>query len=133
MPEDPKTTGDANEYANREANSENWTPRRGGQASPSRSGSMKSLAQAEELMQIAFVLPSGMLLGWGAGYVADKIMHTHWATVTGLILGIVLGMVSVIRTATAAMKRPGTEKSDAKMLGSSKSGSSESGRAGKDS
>lgn len=88
---------------------------------------MKSLAQAEKLMQIAFVLPSGMLLGWGAGYVADKIMHTHWATVTGLILGIVLGMVSVIRTAMAAMKMPGTEKSDANKSGSGKSGAGEQG------
>lgn len=71
---------------------------------------MKSMVQAEELMQIAFVLPCGMLLGWGVGYVADKIMHTHWATVTGLVLGIVLGMVSVVRTAMRVMRVSGTDR-----------------------
>jgi F0F1-type ATP synthase assembly protein I len=78
---------------------------------------MKSLAQAEDLMQIAFVLPCGMLLGWGAGYVADKILHTHWATVTGLVLGIVVGMVSVVRTAMRAMRMPGTDKSGERRQG----------------
>ncbi len=62
-------------------------------------------------MQIAFVLPCGMLLGWGAGYGVDRLLHAHWATVTGLILGIVLGMVSVVRTAMRAMRAPGTDKS----------------------
>lgn len=71
---------------------------------------MKSLTQAEDLMQIAFVLPCGMLLGWGAGYVADRILHAHWATVTGLILGIVLGMVSVVRIAMRAMRMSGTDR-----------------------
>lgn len=117
MPEDRKTPDNV-------SRSEEWS------ASPrpkGRSGSMKSLAQAEDLMQIAFVLPCGMLLGWAAGYGVDKLLHTHWATITGLILGIVLGMVSVIRTATAAMKRPGTEKSDAGKTGSGGSRSDKSG------
>ena len=89
---------------------------------------MKSLIQAEGLMQIAFVLPCGMLLGWATGYGIDKLLHAHWATITGLILGIVLGMVSVIRTATAAMKGPGTEKS-----GTGKSGVPGSGSGGRNS
>lgn len=71
---------------------------------------MKSLVQAEDLMQIAFVLPCGMLLGWGAGYVADRILHAHWATPTGLILGLVLGMVSVVRIAMRVMRMPGADR-----------------------
>jgi ATP synthase protein I len=64
---------------------------------------MHSLVQAEKLMQIAFVLPCAMVLGWGLGWCVDHFLHIHWATVVGLILGLIAGMVSVIRTAMAAM------------------------------
>ena len=74
-------------------------------ASPrGQSGVTRTLVQAEKLMQIAFVLPCAMLVGWGMGYGVDKLLHTHWAVIPGLILGIIAGMVSVIRTAMAAME-----------------------------
>jgi F0F1-type ATP synthase assembly protein I len=100
MPDDRKTPENA-------SSGEDWNPSR---RSGGRSGAMKSLTQAEDLMQIAFVLPCGMLLGWGAGYVADRVLHTHWGTVTGLILGIVLGMVSVVRIAMRVMRLSGTDR-----------------------
>jgi F0F1-type ATP synthase assembly protein I len=64
---------------------------------------MRSLVQAEKVMQIAFVLPCAMLLGWGLGWCVDHYFHCSWATVVGLVLGLVAGMVSVIRTAVTAM------------------------------
>jgi F0F1-type ATP synthase assembly protein I len=66
------------------------------------SGTKHSLVQAESLMQIAFVLPCAMLLGWGAGWGVDRLLHSHWATFTGLVLGIIGGMVAAIRMAMAA-------------------------------
>jgi ATP synthase protein I len=69
----------------------------------SRTPGLHSLVQAERLMQIAFVLPCAMLFGWGLGWCVDHFFHTGWATVAGLILGLIAGMVSVIRTAMAAM------------------------------
>jgi ATP synthase protein I len=73
-------------------------------ASPrKRSGAVHSLVQAEQLIQIAMVLPCALLVGWGAGWCVDHLLHSHWGVVAGLILGIVAGMVSAIRMAMVAM------------------------------
>ncbi|WP_263354496.1 AtpZ/AtpI family protein [Acidicapsa acidisoli] len=69
----------------------------------SRAPGMRSLVQAEKVMQIAFVLPCAMLLGWGLGWCVDHFLHVGWATFVGLVLGLIAGMVSVIRTAVTAM------------------------------
>jgi ATP synthase protein I len=66
------------------------------------SSGLASLVQAEKLMQIAFILPCTMLIGWGAGWWVDKHFHQDWATITGLVFGLVAGMVSVVRMALAA-------------------------------
>ena len=62
-----------------------------------------SLVQAEKLMQIAFVLPCAMVIGWFVGWSVDHFLHTHGVTFAGLILGLVAGMVTVIRMAMNAM------------------------------
>lgn len=64
---------------------------------------LQSLVQAERLVQIAMVLTCALLIGWGAGWGVDHLLHTHWGVVVGLILGIVAGMVSAIRMAMTAM------------------------------
>lgn len=63
------------------------------------SSAVRSFAQAERLLQIAFVLPCAMLLCWGAGWWLDHHFHTRWMAITGMIFGIVAGMVSAIRLA----------------------------------
>jgi F0F1-type ATP synthase assembly protein I len=70
------------------------------------SGPLGSLVKAEQLMQIAFVLPCAMIVGWGLGWCADHFLHIHWAVAVGLVFGIVAGMVSAIRMAMAAMNPP---------------------------
>ena len=69
-------------------------------------GGLATLVQAEKLMQIAFVLPCALLIGWGAGWWVDNHFHWHWATIAGLILGMAAGMVSVVRMALAAGAPP---------------------------
>jgi ATP synthase protein I len=69
---------------------------------PSGSGGMHSLVQAESLMQIAFLLPSAVLVGWGIGALAESHWHQKWMLAAGLMLGCVAGLVSVIRVAFAA-------------------------------
>jgi ATP synthase protein I len=68
----------------------------------SRSSFTSSLVQAERLLQIAFILPCAMLIGWGAGWWLDHHFHMHWATLVGLIVGIAAGMLSAIRMALDA-------------------------------
>jgi len=74
---------------------------------PKMSAPLKSLAQAESVMQIAFVLPSALVVGWGMGWCVDHFLHIHWAIVVGLVLGLAAGMVSAIRMATQAMNMLG--------------------------
>jgi F0F1-type ATP synthase assembly protein I len=69
---------------------------------PDRPGGMHSLVEAEKLMQIAFLLPSAVLVGWGIGALAQSHWHQKWMVGAGLILGCAAGLVSVIRVAFAA-------------------------------
>lgn len=74
---------------------------------PKPSAPLKSLAQAESVMQIAFVLPCALVVGWGMGWCVDHFLHVHWAILVGLVLGLVAGMVSAIRMASQAMNSLG--------------------------
>jgi len=67
---------------------------------------MKTLVQAESLLQIAFVLPAAVLIGWGAGALLDKWLHTNWIYIVGLLFGSAAGLVEVVRQAL----RAGNEK-----------------------
>ena len=73
---------------------------------PSRvAGGIESLVQAEKLLQIAFILPSSMVVGWLMGAWADSKLHQSWLTVAGVIFGCIAGLVYVIRLALDAEKR----------------------------
>ena len=41
-------------------------------------GGFESLVQAEKLLQIAFILPSSMVIGWLAGAWAGSKLHQSW-------------------------------------------------------
>jgi len=66
------------------------------------SGGLGSLVEAEKLMQIAMVMPSAVLVGWGLGYLGDHKLHLRWMTASGVIFGCVAGLVYVIQLAFAA-------------------------------
>ena len=67
-------------------------------------GGLESLVQAEKLLQIAFVLPSAMVIGWLAGAWADLKLHQSWLTVAGVIFGCVAGLFYVVQMAIQAEK-----------------------------
>jgi len=63
---------------------------------------METLVKAESLLQLAFVLPAAVLIGWGAGALLDKWLHTDWIYIVGLLLGSAAGLVEVVRQAMRA-------------------------------
>ena|SRR5580692_8975630 len=77
-------------------------------------GGLQSLVQAEKLLQIAFVLPSAMIIGWLAGAWADSKLHQPWMTVAGVIFGCVAGLYYVIRLAMDAEKSAGASNASIK-------------------
>lgn len=79
---------------------------------PSKGGAgLQSLVQAEKLLQIAFVLPSAMIIGWLAGAWADSKLHQSWLTIVGIIFGCISGLVYVVRLAMDAEKGAGRSDS----------------------
>ena len=69
---------------------------------PKEPGGLKMYAEAEKLLHIAFVLPSAVLIGWGAGAWADSRFHQHWIAIFGIAFGSVSGLFYVIRQAIVA-------------------------------
>ncbi len=70
-------------------------PRREGNQQPS--GMTGGIVRAERLMQIAFILPAAVLVGWLAGAGLDKWLHQHWIYLAGIILGCAAGFVQIVR------------------------------------
>jgi ATP synthase protein I len=71
---------------------------------PPPKGGLKSLVQAERLLQIALVLPIAVLIGWFFGAMLDRWLHQSWITVVGIVLGMIAGMLEAVRMALAAGK-----------------------------
>lgn len=78
----------------------------------------KSYVEAERLGQIAFVLPSAVVLCGAAGYQADRLLHQKWMLVAGIVFGSISGIYYVIQTAYAAEKA--SRKQDAAQNGTGK-------------
>ena len=55
------------------------------------------LLHVERLMEIAFILPAAVVVGWLAGAGLDKWLHQHWIYLVGVVLGSVAGFIEVIR------------------------------------
>jgi ATP synthase protein I len=68
----------------------------------SQSSGLSTYVQAERLLQIAFVLPAAVLIGWGAGALLDKWLHTDWIYIVGLIFGSIAGLFEAVRQAIKA-------------------------------
>jgi len=81
---------------------EKRNPDRGKQQGGGFSGGMNTFVQAERLLQLAFVLPAAVLIGWGAGALLDKWLHTDWIYIAGLLFGSAAGLVEVVRQAMRA-------------------------------
>jgi len=86
-------------YNRQGMNAPNQNPERSKRRS---GGAMDTLVKAESLLQLAFVLPAAVLIGWGAGALLDKWLHTDWIYIVGLLFGSVAGLVEVVRQALRA-------------------------------
>jgi F0F1-type ATP synthase assembly protein I len=72
---------------------------------PGLSSGFGALIEAEKLMQIAFVLPASVLIGWVAGWWIGHLLHQKWIEIAGVILGCISGLFYVIQMAIAAEKK----------------------------
>jgi F0F1-type ATP synthase assembly protein I len=79
-----------------------------------RSGAVDGLVRAERLLQIAFILPAAVFVGWLIGAGLDKWLHQNWIYLPGLLIGAVAGFIEVFRLVLnnekAMEKEDSTEK-----------------------
>jgi uncharacterized membrane protein YfcA len=87
---------------------------------PKTSNGFTSLVEAEKLLQIAFVLPSAVVIGWVAGAWVGSLLHQKWIVIAGVVFGGISGLFYVIQTAVAAEKAslPGRAPRNGKGKGS---------------
>ncbi|HEX4037368.1 MAG TPA: AtpZ/AtpI family protein [Acidobacteriaceae bacterium] len=80
-----------------------------------RSGAVSGLVRAERLLQIAFILPASVFVGWLIGAGLDKWLHQTWIYLPGLLLGAVAGFVEVFHLVLSnekAMEKEDRAKAD---------------------
>jgi len=63
-----------------------------------------AMVQAEKMIQVVFILPCSVLIGWLAGWWLDQRLHQAWIYLVGIVFGGVSGLVTVVRLALATDK-----------------------------
>jgi F0F1-type ATP synthase assembly protein I len=66
---------------------------------PKRSALTQGVASAERLIELAFIMPAALVVGWLGGAGLDKLFHQHWIYIAGILLGFVAGFIEVLRSA----------------------------------
>ena len=64
-----------------------------------------SFVEAEKLMQVAFVLPTALVICWFMGWWLAEHTHQRWLEIAGIIFGCIVGLVYVIQMAIAVEKK----------------------------
>jgi uncharacterized membrane protein YfcA len=90
--------------------------------SSSRSG-FASLVEAEKLMQVAFVLPSALVICWAGGWWLAARTHQKWIEIAGIVFGCLVGLVYVIQMAIAVEKKTSLDEGSQSETGKERPGS----------
>jgi len=77
---------------------------------PKRSAVASGVAGYEKIMEIAFIMPAAIGVGWLGGAGLDKLFHQHWIYIAGIIFGFVAGFIEVLRSALRYSRQ--SEKND---------------------
>ncbi len=56
-------------------------------------------------MQVAFVLPTALVICWILGWWLAGLTHQKWLEIAGIVFGCIVGLVYVIQMAVAVEKK----------------------------
>ena len=59
------------------------------------------MKQAAPWWDVAFMLPAGVLVGYGLGMLLNHFLHARWTLVAGVVFGVVVGFIGMIRRVLA--------------------------------
>jgi F0F1-type ATP synthase assembly protein I len=83
------------------------------QQNPKRSALTRGIAGYERVLEIAFIMPAALVVGWLIGAGLDKLFHQHWIYILGIVVGFVAGFIEVLRSAIRYSNRSEKEDRDA--------------------
>ncbi len=63
-----------------------------------------ALQQVMKYSELGFLLPACTFVGWAIGAALDRWTGKHWMTLAGVLIGVVIGFVQMIRTALRASR-----------------------------
>jgi F0F1-type ATP synthase assembly protein I len=64
--------------------------------------------------EIGFMIPAALFVGYFLGWCADRVLHTHWFYLFGIVFGAAAGFVSMIRRALQASAEDDKDEEAAK-------------------
>jgi F0F1-type ATP synthase assembly protein I len=68
------------------------------------SSSAETMRAVGELGTIGMAFVLAIAIGFGAGYMLDRWLGTHWISLIGFVLGFAAAIVNVVRTAKKFIK-----------------------------
>ena len=72
---------------------------------PIQNRDVNAWAQAGRYASLGFILPVSACVGYGMGYLLDRLFHTGFLSIVFLGLGAVGGFIELIRSLNAAVKQ----------------------------
>ena len=66
---------------------------------------VRDIAKAESMFQLAIALPAGCVIGWLIGAWLDKHFHQNWIGIVGILLGAAGGFMQIYLTASRYLKK----------------------------
>lgn len=79
--------------------------------------------EAEKLMQVAFVLPTALVICWLMGWWLAQHTHQKWLEIAGIVFGCIVGLVYVIQMAIAVERKASTDEESQSKTGKGSSNS----------
>jgi F0F1-type ATP synthase assembly protein I len=75
-----------------------------------------SFNRGMQYAHIGFAIPAATIAGWLLGALLDRLFHTHWIYLVGLLLGVVAGFYDIIRAVQQMNKenypQPGSQQQE---------------------
>ena len=68
--------------------------------------------QAGKMFEVSVLLPCSAFVGWVFGALLDRLFHTSWIAMVGILFGGISGIVYVIRMVTATKPGNGSSSGD---------------------
>ena len=72
-------------------------------------------------MQVAFVLPTALVICWFLGWWIAGKTHLKWIEIVGIVFGCIVGLVYVIQMAIAVEKKTSREDESQNDIGKERS------------